>query len=68
MEDRKVFMGNSVEEPSEANSVVMRYATMYSSDWMLFPLATQIGTYITVEKIEVVDTFGQRIFVSSLMQ
>lgn len=60
MEDRKVFMGNSVEEPSEANSVVMRYATMYSNDWMLFPLATQIGTYITVEKIEVVDTFGQR--------
>lgn len=59
MEDRKVFMGNSVEEPSEANSVVMRYATMYSNDWMLFPLSTQIGKYITVKKIEVVDTFGE---------
>ena len=60
MEDRKVFMGNSVEEPSEANSVVMRYTTMYSNDWMLFPLRTEIGKYVTVEKIEVVDTFGQR--------
>ena len=58
MEDRKVFMGNSVEEPSEANSVVMRYATMYSNDWMLFPLKTEIGKYITVKKIEVIDTFG----------
>lgn len=58
MEDRKVFMGNSVEEPSEANSVVMRYATMYSNDWMLFPLKTEIGKYITVKKIEVFDTFG----------
>jgi len=59
MEDRKVFMGNSVEEPSEANSVVMRYATMYSNDWMLFPLKTEIGKYITVKKIEVIDTFGE---------
>ncbi len=63
MEDRKVFMGNSVEEPSEANSVVMRYTTMYSNDWMLFPLRTEIGKYITVERIEVVDTFGQRFVV-----
>ena len=60
MEDRKVFMGNSVEEPSEANSVVMRYATMYSNDWMLFPLKTEIGKFITVNVIEVVDTFGER--------
>ena len=59
MEDRKVFMGNSVEEPSEANSVVMRYATMYSNDWMLFPLKTEIGKYITVKMIEVIDTFGE---------
>lgn len=60
MEDRKVFMGNSVEEPSEANSVVMRYTTMYSNDWMLFPLKTEIGKYISVDEIEVVDTFGGR--------
>ena len=58
MEDRKVFMGNSVEEPSEANSVVMRYTTMYANDWMLFPLETQIGKYITVNSINVIDTFG----------
>lgn len=36
---------------------------MYSNDWMLFPLTTEIGKYITVEKIEVVDTFGQRFVV-----
>ena len=60
MEDRKVFMGNSVEEPSEANSVVMRFATMYSNDWMLFPLKTEIGKYITIDEIDVVDTFGER--------
>ena len=59
MEDRKVFMGNSVEEPSEANSVVMRFATMYSNDWMLFPLKTEIGQYITIERIDVIDSFGQ---------
>lgn len=58
MEDKKVYLGNSIEEPSEANSVVMRYATMYSNDWMLFPLETKIGKYITVNKIEVFDTFG----------
>ena len=58
MEDRKVFVGNSVEEPSEANSVVMRYTTMYANDWMLFPLETQIGKYITVNGINVIDTFG----------
>ena len=60
MEDRNVFMGNSVEEPSEANSVVMRFATMYSNDWMLFPLKTEIGQYITIERIDVIDSFGQR--------
>ena len=53
-------MGNSVEEPSEANSVVMRFATMYSNDWMLFPLKTEIGQYITIERIDVIDSFGQR--------
>ena len=60
MEDRKVFMGNSVEEPSEANAVVMRYTTMYSNDWMLFPLKTEIGKYISVDEINVLDTFGEK--------
>lgn len=64
MEDRKVFMGNSVEEPSEANSVVMRYTTMYSNDWMLFPLRTEIGKYISVDQIDVIDTFGERHIIS----
>lgn len=59
MEDKKVYLGNSIEEPSEANSVVMRYASMYSNDWMLFPLDTQIGKYITIKEIVVIDTFGQ---------
>ena len=60
MEDKKVYLGNSYDEPSEANSVVMRYATMYSNDWMLFPLETQIGKYIEIKEIEVIDTFGGR--------
>ena len=60
MEDKKVYLGNSFDEPSEANSVVMRYATMYSNDWMLFPLETQIGKYIEIKEIEVIDTFGGR--------
>lgn len=65
MEDRKVFVGNSVEEPSEANSVVMRYTTMYANDWMLFPLETQIGKYITVNGINVIDTFGDEYKIDS---
>lgn len=65
MEDKKVFLGNSFEAPSEANSVVMRYATMYSNDWMLFPLETEIGKYITIDNIKVIDTFGDAHYIES---
>lgn len=64
MEDRKVYMGNSLSQQSEANVVVMKYAAMYSNDWMLFPLETEIGKFITVEKIEVIDTFGGKTVIS----
>lgn len=64
MEDRKVYMGNSITQQSEANVVVMKYTTMYSNDWMLFPLHTNIGKYITVDKIEVIDSFGDKTVIS----
>lgn len=60
MEDHKVYLGNSLDQQSEGNVVAMKFATMYANDWMLFPLQTQIGKYIEVERIEVVNTFGRR--------
>ena len=60
-EDHKVFMGNSVEQQSDANLVFMKFATMYGNDWMLIPLQTEIGKTISVVSIEVKDTFGDTI-------
>ena len=57
-EDRRVFMGNSTEQQSKANEIFLKFATLYSNDWMLIPLKTAIGNYITVTAIEVKDTFG----------
>ena len=73
MEDHKVYFGqNTVSDgdgtgvrQSEGNVVAMKYAMMYSNDWMLFPLDTEIGKYITVKKIEVYDSFGERVEVNS---
>ncbi len=59
-EDQKVFMGNSSEMQAKGNIAVMEYATMYDGDWMVVPLDTTIGKYITVDHIEVYDTFGVR--------
>ncbi len=61
IEDRKVFMGNSLEKQSSGNIAMMKYTTMFSNDWMLFPLDTQIGKYIELDSINVVDTFGDSI-------
>lgn len=63
-EDHKVFMGNSVEQQSDANLVFMKFATMYSNDWMIIPLQTEIGMTISVVSIEVKDTFGDTITIS----
>lgn len=57
-EDRKVFMGNSSGMQAKGNIAFLQFATMYSNDWMLFPLKTRIGSYIEIDKIEVYDTFG----------
>lgn len=57
-EDRSVYMGNSVEQQSQANEMFLKFATLYSNDWMLIPLKTDIGKYIVVEEIEVKNTFG----------
>lgn len=57
-EDRSVYMGNSIEQQSKANEMFLKFATLYSNDWMLIPLRTDIGKYIVVEEIEVKNTFG----------
>ena len=57
-EDHAVFMGNSTEQQTKANEMFLKFATLYSNDWMLIPLKTAIGKYITVTSIEVKDTFG----------
>lgn len=40
---------------------MIKYATMFSNDWMLFPLDTEIGKYIQLDSIKVIDTFGDEI-------
>ena len=41
-----------------ASSVILQYTMMYSNDWMIVPLETEIGTVLQVEKITVTDSFG----------
>jgi hypothetical protein len=57
-EDNKVFLGNAVGMQAKGNIAMMQYATMYGNDWMLIPLTAQLGTYFSVERIEVADSFG----------
>lgn len=57
-EDHAVFMGNSTEQQTKANEMFLKFATLYSNDWMLIPLKTAIGKHITVKYIKVIDTFG----------
>ena len=57
-EDRKVFMGNSADMQAKGNVVFMQFATMYGNDWMICPLKTEVGKYIEVVGLDVVDTFG----------
>lgn len=61
IEDRKVFMGNSLQQQSGGHIAMIKYATMFSNDWMLFPLDTEIGKYIQLDSIKVIDTFGDEI-------
>lgn len=64
IEDRKVFMGNSIQKQSSGNVAMMKYVTMFSNDWMLFPLDTKIGRYIQLKSIDVIDTFGDKITIN----
>ncbi len=60
-EDYKVYMGQSTDEnQTQGNVLLMQYASMYSNDWMLIPLKTQLGKYVQVKELEVWDTFGQK--------
>ncbi len=58
-EDHRVYLGNSEEQQSAANELFMKFATMYSNDWMMIPFDTKVGKYITVENISIQDTFGE---------
>jgi hypothetical protein len=56
-------MGDSSEQQSAGNIAMLKYATMFSNDWMLFPLDTEIGKYIQLNSLKVVDTFGDEILI-----
>ena len=57
-EDRKVFMGNSLQQQSSGNAAMLKYVTMYSNDWMMIPLKVHMGSYVEVDNIRIMDTFG----------
>ena len=57
-EDRKVFLGNSAGMQAKGNVAFLQFATMYSNDWMLCPLRTQLNRCINVEEVTVYDSFG----------
>lgn len=57
-EDHKVYMGNSMQQQSQANELFLKFATMYANDWMIIPFDTKIGSFINVEQIEIKDSFG----------
>lgn len=42
-----------------ASSVIMQYTMMYSNDWMIVPLETEVGTMLRVKDITVKDSFGR---------
>ena len=42
-----------------ASSVILQYTMMYSNDWMIVPLETEIGSVLQVERITVTDSFGK---------
>ena len=64
-ENRRVFMGNSTEMQAQGNVAFLQYATMYGNDWMICPLQTEIGKYIEVENVKVLDTFGRMYVINS---
>lgn len=42
-----------------ASSVILQYTMMYSNDWMIVPLETEVGSVVHVESIEIKDSFGK---------
>ena len=42
-----------------ASSVILQYTMMYSNDWMIVPLETEVGCVLNVDSIEVKDSFGR---------
>jgi hypothetical protein len=60
-ENRKVQFNDYRNDDTSAlaSSVIMQYTMMYSNDWMIVPLETEVGTVMRVSKLKVIDTFGQ---------
>ena len=47
-----------------ASSVIMQYTMMYSNDWMIVPLETEVGTVLTVKDLIVKDSFGREFHIN----
>lgn len=66
MENRIVNMGNNDNDFSfVGTAAILQYVTMFSNDWMITPLETEMGTVLDVEGIVVKDSFGDRIYVEN---
>lgn len=51
-----------------ASSVILQYTMMYSNDWMIVPLETEVGSVIHVESIEITDAFGKTSKIENIYQ
>lgn len=47
-----------------ASSVILQYTMMYSNDWMIVPLETEVGTVLTVKDIIIKDSFGREFHIN----
>ena len=63
-EERSVNMGNCDNNFSSiAAAAIMQYITMFSNDWMIMPLESEMGTVLDVSGIVVKDSFGDRFYI-----
>ena len=42
-----------------ASSIILQYTMIYSNDWMIVPLETEVGSVVHVVSIEIKDSFGR---------
>ena len=60
-ENRRVQFNDWRNEDTTAlaSSVILQYTMMYSNDWMIVPVETEVGTVLRVIEIEITDSFGR---------